>query len=131
MDAFICDATRTPIGRYGGALSSIRTDDLAGDVAGAAHRIGQAELNLRSTRDRAQEAKDELEQIQIMYLFKKVVVLLAVDTYRFIFSAMVCSIGLFIIFKASGSEVKYFLRIHFLHVNYPVEILLPVIIINH
>ncbi len=27
--AFICDATRTPIGRYGGALSSIRTDDLA------------------------------------------------------------------------------------------------------
>ncbi len=28
-DAFICDATRTPIGRYGGALSQIRTDDLA------------------------------------------------------------------------------------------------------
>ncbi len=28
-DAYICDATRTPIGRYGGALSSIRTDDLA------------------------------------------------------------------------------------------------------
>jgi acetyl-CoA C-acetyltransferase len=26
---FICDAVRTPIGRYGGALSSIRTDDLA------------------------------------------------------------------------------------------------------
>lgn len=29
MQAFICDAVRTPIGRYGGALSSIRTDDLA------------------------------------------------------------------------------------------------------
>ena len=29
MDAFICDATRTPIGRYGGSLSSIRADDLA------------------------------------------------------------------------------------------------------
>ena len=28
-DAFICDAIRTPIGRYGGSLSSIRTDDLA------------------------------------------------------------------------------------------------------
>ena len=28
-DAFICDAIRTPIGRYGGTLSSIRTDDLA------------------------------------------------------------------------------------------------------
>lgn len=28
-EAFICDAVRTPIGRYGGALSSVRTDDLA------------------------------------------------------------------------------------------------------
>jgi len=27
--AFICDAIRTPIGRYGGALSSVRADDLA------------------------------------------------------------------------------------------------------
>jgi 3-oxoadipyl-CoA thiolase len=28
-EAFICDAIRTPFGRYGGALSSVRTDDLA------------------------------------------------------------------------------------------------------
>ncbi|MBL8707377.1 MAG: 3-oxoadipyl-CoA thiolase [Rhodospirillales bacterium] len=28
-DAFICDAIRTPIGRFGGSLSSVRTDDLA------------------------------------------------------------------------------------------------------
>ncbi|MGZ5065781.1 MAG: 3-oxoadipyl-CoA thiolase [Usitatibacter sp.] len=28
-DAFICDAIRTPFGRYAGALSSVRTDDLA------------------------------------------------------------------------------------------------------
>ena len=28
QQAFICDAIRTPFGRYGGALSSIRTDDL-------------------------------------------------------------------------------------------------------
>ena len=28
-DAFICDAVRTPIGRYGGALSGVRADDLA------------------------------------------------------------------------------------------------------
>ncbi len=28
-EAFICDAQRTPIGRYGGALSSVRADDLA------------------------------------------------------------------------------------------------------
>src|ERR1700722_430999 len=27
--AYICDAIRTPIGRYGGSLASIRTDDLA------------------------------------------------------------------------------------------------------
>jgi len=27
--AFICDAIRTPIGRYGGALAAVRTDDLA------------------------------------------------------------------------------------------------------
>ena len=28
-DAFICDAVRTPIGRYGGALAHVRADDLA------------------------------------------------------------------------------------------------------
>lgn len=28
-DVFICDGIRTPIGRYGGALSTVRTDDLA------------------------------------------------------------------------------------------------------
>lgn len=27
--SYICDAVRTPFGRYGGALSSVRTDDLA------------------------------------------------------------------------------------------------------
>lgn len=29
LDAYLCDAIRTPFGRYGGALSSVRTDDLA------------------------------------------------------------------------------------------------------
>ena len=28
-EAFICDAVRTPFGRFGGSLSSVRTDDLA------------------------------------------------------------------------------------------------------
>ena len=28
-EAFICDAIRTPIGRYGGSLAQVRTDDLA------------------------------------------------------------------------------------------------------
>ncbi|MGJ8627273.1 MAG: 3-oxoadipyl-CoA thiolase [Sulfitobacter sp.] len=29
MEAFICDAVRTPIGRFGGALAGVRADDLA------------------------------------------------------------------------------------------------------
>jgi acetyl-CoA C-acetyltransferase len=28
-EAFICDAVRTPIGRYAGALATVRADDLA------------------------------------------------------------------------------------------------------
>ena len=30
-DAYIVDGTRTPFGRYGGALSQVRTDDLAAE----------------------------------------------------------------------------------------------------
>ncbi len=32
IDAFVCDAIRTPIGRFGGALASVRPDDLAAHV---------------------------------------------------------------------------------------------------
>ena len=28
-EAYLCDAARTPIGRYAGALAKVRTDDLA------------------------------------------------------------------------------------------------------
>jgi acetyl-CoA acyltransferase len=31
-DAFLCEGLRTPIGRYGGSLSSVRPDDLLADV---------------------------------------------------------------------------------------------------
>ena len=41
-DAFICDYVRTPIGRFGGALSSVRTDDLAA--------VPLAALQRRNTR---------------------------------------------------------------------------------
>jgi 3-oxoadipyl-CoA thiolase len=34
-EAFLVDGTRTPVGRYGGALSSVRPDDLAAHVIGA------------------------------------------------------------------------------------------------
>ena len=29
LEALVCNALRTPIGRYGGVLSSVRADDLA------------------------------------------------------------------------------------------------------
>ncbi len=35
-DAMILDAVRTPIGRYGGVLASVRSDDLAAHVVRAA-----------------------------------------------------------------------------------------------
>ncbi|MFT9256846.1 MAG: 3-oxoadipyl-CoA thiolase [Acetobacter sp.] len=36
-DAFICDFTRTPIGRFGGALKDVRADDLAAHPLRALH----------------------------------------------------------------------------------------------
>jgi acetyl-CoA acyltransferase len=43
-EAFICDAVRTPIGRYGGSLSGIRTDDLAAlPIAALVRRNGGAD----------------------------------------------------------------------------------------
>ncbi len=49
-DAFICDAVRTPIGRYGGALSSVRTDDL-GAIPIAALLQRNATLNSEAIDD--------------------------------------------------------------------------------
>ena len=49
-DAFICDAVRTPIGRYGGALSSVRTDDL-GALPMAALAERNAALDLAAIED--------------------------------------------------------------------------------
>jgi 3-oxoadipyl-CoA thiolase len=41
-NAYICDAIRTPIGRYGGALASVRTDDLGAiPLAALIERNGQ------------------------------------------------------------------------------------------
>jgi acetyl-CoA acetyltransferase len=40
QQAFICDAVRTPIGRYGGALAQVRTDDLGAVPLRAAGRAG-------------------------------------------------------------------------------------------
>jgi acetyl-CoA acyltransferase len=43
-EAFVCDAVRTPIGRYGGALSSVRADDL-GAIPMAALLLRNAKLD--------------------------------------------------------------------------------------
>ncbi len=49
-EAFICDAVRTPIGRYAGALSSVRADDLgAGAAAGAGRAPSERSTGPRST----------------------------------------------------------------------------------
>jgi acetyl-CoA acyltransferase len=46
MDAIICDAVRTPIGRYGGQLSAIRADDLAAiPIAALIERNTQVDWN--------------------------------------------------------------------------------------
>src|SRR5690242_283266 len=42
--AYICDAIRTPIGRYGGALASVRPDDLAAiPIAALVSRNGKVD----------------------------------------------------------------------------------------
>lgn len=47
MSAYILDAVRTPIGRYGGALSSLRTDDLAAlPIAELAKRNASIDFSL-------------------------------------------------------------------------------------
>src|SRR6187399_247230 len=48
--AFICDAVRTPFGRYGGALSSVRADDL-GAVPLAALMARHPRLDWHSVAD--------------------------------------------------------------------------------
>ncbi|MCP5092591.1 MAG: acetyl-CoA C-acyltransferase, partial [Gammaproteobacteria bacterium] len=52
LDAFICDAIRTPIGRYGGGLSSVRADDL-GAIPIAALLARNTNLNPVSIEDLA------------------------------------------------------------------------------
>ena len=44
---FLCDAIRTPIGRYGGSLSSVRTDDLAAmPIRSLRERYGNADWSV-------------------------------------------------------------------------------------
>ena len=51
-EAYICDAVRTPIGRYGGCLSSVRTDDL-GAIPMAALLTRNTNLNPVAIEDLA------------------------------------------------------------------------------
>ena len=63
MDAFVCDAVRTPIRRYGGALSSVRADDPGGladpgtdgaQPAGGLGAVGRGHPWLRQSGGRGQ-----------------------------------------------------------------------------
>ena len=50
-DVFLCDAIRTPIGRYGGALAKVRADDLAAvPIKALMERNPERRLGARSTR---------------------------------------------------------------------------------
>ena len=50
-EAFICDGMRTPIGRYGGGLAKVRTDDLAAvPIKALMKRHPERRLDARSTR---------------------------------------------------------------------------------
>ena len=53
--AFICDAVRTPIGRYGGGLSSVRTDDLGA-------------IPIRTLIERVEELNKKVEKLQTLDL---------------------------------------------------------------
>ena len=51
MNAFFCDAVRTPIGRYGGALASVRNPDLDWSavkdvILGCANQAGEDNRNV-------------------------------------------------------------------------------------
>jgi 3-oxoadipyl-CoA thiolase len=50
VEAYICDAVRTPIGRYGGVLASVRADDLAA-VSLAALAARNAKVNWNALDD--------------------------------------------------------------------------------
>ncbi|MEP1207211.1 MAG: 3-oxoadipyl-CoA thiolase [Rhizobiaceae bacterium] len=49
-EAFICDYVRTPIGRFGGSLSAVRTDDL-GAVPLAALQVRNADVDWEAVED--------------------------------------------------------------------------------
>jgi hypothetical protein len=61
-DAFICDAVRTPIGRYGGALASVRADVLAATPPAAWRGCKNAPCWLGSDRTRAKPGSRPTEE---------------------------------------------------------------------
>ena len=49
-DAFVLGGVRTPVGRYGGSLSHIRTDDLLGQaMVWACERVGSTSTGSRTS----------------------------------------------------------------------------------
>ena len=65
-EAFICEGTRTPIGRFGGSLSSIRTDDLA-----SLPLIALKENLAKADWDSLEEVFENKEQIEVSKFYEK------------------------------------------------------------
>jgi len=61
-EAFICDAVRTPIGRYGGSLATMRTDDLASLPIRALGWNGMARLRAGLCRQQALLGRGRLQR---------------------------------------------------------------------
>jgi 3-oxoadipyl-CoA thiolase len=51
-EVFLCDPVRTPIGRYGGSLSRVRTDDLAA-------------VPIRALAERHPSIKDKVDEVYL------------------------------------------------------------------
>ena len=62
-EALICDAVRTPIGRYGGALSSVRADDLGAIPIAAPTDEEKARWVLNYTRALQQETAELVDSV--------------------------------------------------------------------
>ena len=60
-DAFICDAIRTPIGRYGGVLACVRPDDL-----GAPRRVRRVAPRAHLRRPAPREEARRMETSRVV-----------------------------------------------------------------
>jgi len=66
-DVFLCDAVRTPIGRYGGALAKVRADLAAQHIDARIQERVDAELKRVELRIELEEARDRSRADQAVH----------------------------------------------------------------